>query len=297
MRRRQHGPKVIGTVGLLVCGLALAACVPPLPAGTSTPQSLSVIAAKVLPRSGIDRPDEVGGYQVHVVYAVPSDGTDRLRDQNGEIARSVASFETWLASQAGGERLLLDTAGGGGLDVTFVRLPQSDAEIAATGALVSDRLEQLLRDGGFNHGAKLYAVYYEGTSYTSCASGAWPSTGPRGHLGAVFLHGLPQGPVRCETKMVGASSTRPGYFDFSMLHEIFHALGAAPTCAPHQTLAGHVSDSPADLMYEGDLPWRPSVLDRGHDDYYGHPANGCLDIANSTFLNPQPAAQQLPPYW
>jgi hypothetical protein len=53
-----------------------------------------------------------------------------------------------------------------------------------------------------------------------------------------------------------------------MIHEIMHALGFVPTCAPHQTLAGHVSDSPNDVMYAGGAPWAPSTLDVGHDDYY-----------------------------
>jgi len=96
---------------------------------------------------------------------------------------------------------------------------------------------------------------------------------------------------------VGADPTNPGYIDFGMLHEIFHTLGAVPTCAPHQTQGGHVSDSPADLMYAGDQPWMPSILDIGRDDYYGHPQNGCLDLADSIFFNPKPTAQQLPPSW
>ena len=76
-----------------------------------------------------------------------------------------------------------------------------------------------------------------------------------------------------------------------MIHEVLHALGFVPTCAPHHTSAGHVSDSPADLMYAGSAPWTPSTLDLGHDDYYDAQVPGCLDLATSPYLaSAQPAA-------
>jgi hypothetical protein len=37
-------------------------------------------------------------------------------------------------------------------------------------------------------------------------------------------------------------------------------------------------------MYAGNEPWNPSVLDVGRDDYYDAPAPGCLDLAESPYL-------------
>jgi hypothetical protein len=68
-----------------------------------------------------------------------------------------------------------------------------------------------------------------------------------------------------------------------MLHELVHTLGFVAACAPHHTLAGHVSDDPQDLMYAGPLAWQPSMLDVGRDDYFGHGAY-CDDLATSDFL-------------
>ena len=68
-----------------------------------------------------------------------------------------------------------------------------------------------------------------------------------------------------------------------MLHELVHTLGFVAACAPHHTLAGHVSDDPRDLMYAGPLAWQPSMLDVGRDDYFGHGAY-CDDLAASDFL-------------
>ena len=77
-----------------------------------------------------------------------------------------------------------------------------------------------------------------------------------------------------------------------MIHEVFHNLGVVPDCAPHQIEAGHVSDDPRDIMVTSlsaqlanyrDPSFLP-LLDVGRDDYYGHTNRGCLDLANSTFL-------------
>jgi hypothetical protein len=82
-----------------------------------------------------------------------------------------------------------------------------------------------------------------------------------------------------------------------MLHELFHALGGAPACAPSQTLSGHVSDSPTDLMYAGPEPWHPAVVDVGHDDYWGHGRSDCLDLSHSALLVPTPRSPVLPAGW
>jgi len=67
-----------------------------------------------------------------------------------------------------------------------------------------------------------------------------------------------------------------------------HTLGVVSSAAPHFTLAGHVSDSALDLMYAGSLPWTPSTLDLGQDDYYcpaGLPA-GVFNLATSPYITP-----------
>jgi Ca2+-binding RTX toxin-like protein len=63
-----------------------------------------------------------------------------------------------------------------------------------------------------------------------------------------------------------------------------HTLGYVPSCAPHHTRAGHTSDRRTDLLYAGDEPWQPSVLDFGLDDYYGTGRIDCLDFARSALL-------------
>jgi hypothetical protein len=241
-----------------------------------------------------DRADEASGYQVHVVYAIPEDGSDRALDTGGALGASVSVWNGWLDDAAGGSHIRLDTCGGE-LDVTFVRLTETDAEIAATGAYVRDEVEELLRAGGHIADDKLYAVYYDGSSTFSCGGGAWPPA-LRGQVAALYLHGTPEGAPACDTQVLAGSGDPPGYLEFAMLHEIVHTLGMVAEAAPHHNLSGHVGDTPSDLMYAGSSPWQPSVLDLGHDDYWGH-GQAMPDLERSAFLEPTPRDAELPAAW
>lgn len=248
-------------------------------------------------RAYLDRPDDVTGPQIHVWYVVPQDGVDRQLDVDGSIARTVGAWNSWLAAQSGGPRFRLDTAGGA-LDVTFARLPTEEAVITAEGAYVRERIERdLERMGVLDRSAdEIHAVYYDGGSTYSCGGGPWP---PKlvANVAAVYLRGTPPGSPACATNGLSADGVAMGYFEFAMIHEIFHGLGAVPTCAPNHDIRGHVGGDPTDLMYSGDQPWRPTTLDRDRDDYWGHGRSLCPDAARSAFLEPMPAGAELPPGW
>lgn len=229
------------------------------------------------------------------MYVLPSDGVDQKLDTNGVIANGADAMERWFVSQTGGTRLRFDTFSAG-LDISFFRLSRTDETIANYGAYVRDQIEAELKAAGFNHPKKIYAVYYGGSSTYSCGGGAWPP-GLRGNVAAIYLNGKPPGAIPCSQNHFVAAGSTPGYWEFSMLHEILHTLGFVALCAPHETRSGHVSDDPRDLMYAGDQPWHPSILDIGHDDYYRHNNPACLDLAKSAFLDPTPADSQLPPRW
>jgi hypothetical protein len=87
-------------------------------------------------------------------------------------------------------------------------------------------------------------------------------------------------------------------FHISLLHEIFHALGAVPDCAPDRMrgasepmgLPRHVNVNPNDLMYAPSTPspdspiWTPTEIDAKRRNYFGHGRPDCLDVAKSPFL-------------
>lgn len=235
-----------------------------------------------LERTGIDRPDDFPGVQVHLMYVLPSDGTDEWLDTNGTIHTSVAAFQKWLADQSGGYQLRIDTSGGRP-DVTFVLLKLSDDEIRREGDFVRDRIEAELHAAGFMSPDKIYAVYYGGSSDGHCGGGP-PSPAP-GSVTALYLKGIPGGgDPPCETNLFATDPDRPGYWEHSMLHEIFHAFGAVEGCAPNHAHDGHTGDDPQDLMYAGDQSWKPSILDPGCNDYFGHGRSDCLDVATTPYL-------------
>lgn len=94
-------------------------------------------------RATADQPDDHRGFQVHVAYVLPSDGQDERLDTDGAIAGSVASLQAWLAQQTGGARLRFDTFQGR-LDITFIRLSRTDAEIRSANQFVRDRIQEEL---------------------------------------------------------------------------------------------------------------------------------------------------------
>lgn len=266
------GPPTPSSVPTKTAPLTLAPTVAASP--SATPQRFG--------RATIDRADDLVGSQIHFMYVLPNDGVDEALDTNGRIRDSISAMQAWLGLQTGGRILRVDTFGGSP-DITFVRLSATDSSIAASGAYVRDRIESDLRAAGFNAPGKIYAVYYGGGSTYACGGGAWPPSLP-GIVAAMYLKGTPPGAIPCADNPIGSHPFVPGYQEFAMLHEVVHTMGFVAACAPHHTLAGHSSDDPRDLMYAGPLVWRPSLLDLGRDDYYGHAVAGCPDLARSGYL-------------
>ncbi len=252
--------------------------------------SSSEATTAALPRVTADRPDDRAGAQIHVLYVLPSDGVDDALDTNGTIAASVQNLQNWLKGQTGGNGMRLDTSGGE-LDVSFVRLSESDAQLAGRGLFLRDAIESGTRMAGFVDPEKVYAAYYGGSNTAACGGGAWPPTLP-GSLAALYLKATYAGGFRCYDPALSLNGLQ--LMDLAMLHETMHTLGFVATCAPHHTRSGHVSDSPTDLMYAGDQPWTPQVLDVGRDDYFGANRQGCLDLTQSEYYEGGPAPKPPP---
>ncbi len=243
-------------------------------------------ALPIAARVSTDRPDEVTGSQVKVIYALPSDGVDRGRDTSGVLQRSTSSWQRWLASQTAGRHFRIDTFDGG-VDVLFVRLPRTDAVYRAFGAQIRDQIERdLVAAGIATNTQKLYLTYYDGGHIDRCASAAWPPATP-GRVGAIYLQGTIPGGANCNTNAFAASSiAAPGYLEFLAPHELMHLLGTVATGAPDHGLSGHTINDPADLMYAGSQAWRPATFDAGRRNYYnptGLPA-GLGNFATSPYV-------------
>jgi hypothetical protein len=228
-----------------------------------------------------DRPDDISGAQIHVMYVLPADGEDEQLDTSGTIAMSIAAAQNWFTARTDGRWLKFDTAGGQ-LDVTFLRLSRGAADLAKHGLFIREELQGDLRKAGFDARDKIYLVYYGGSG-VACGGSSWPPA-VQGNVTALYLRGTPPNARPCHSNSLSRSLDKVGYWETSALHELLHSFGAVATCAPNHTRAGHVSDDPDDLMYAGDLPWRPSIIDAGRNDYFGHGRRDCFDLANSPYL-------------
>jgi len=251
-------------------------------------------------RSFADQPDDSADAQIHIVYAVPADGQDNRFDLGGIIANTTGSWNNWLATQTGGKKLRIDTVNKDTIDVTFVRLPYTEATLESYGSKKRDQIEIALGLVMRLYDHKIYLVYYDGPNPRTCADAPHPPE-LEGRVAVYYLHGFEGTPRRPCTNLVdtaygmpfAASPTAtPGYADFSALHELLHAQGLVDFNAPDQALNGHVGINPNDLMYAGSQPWGcvestgQCALDISKKNYYnaaGLP-NGLKNLADSAFL-------------
>jgi len=254
--------------------------------GSATPASS--------PRATKDCPDDSDLPQIHLLYAIPRGADDLKLDESGSIRASVASAQSWLAKESGGPRLRFDTCQGD-LDVTFVQLPRTDQEYSAFGKNVRDQVEYDLWSAGFSEPNKIYAVYYGGT-FKKCGQGPPPLSALPGNV-VVLAPGTPD----CEAF---PDRSPPAVWELTLIHEIFHALGAvspgAPNYCPEDKCPdrpGHVTGPLNDLMSAPNWDF-PSRLDVGNDDYWGHSDANLVDVSRSAFLEPtHPTNDALPLVW
>ena len=240
-------------------------------------------------RSTTDRPDDASGPQLHVVYAVPADGADRQLDGATTLYYSIASFQSWLRGKTGGRQLLFDTRHGI-VDITFLRMSGTEASMSASPL---DPVIIALDAAGLNDPSRTYLVYYDGAADAACGGALWP-----GRVVAMYLKGLPGGPVPCASQpFVTSPDQFPGYWEFATLHDVLHTQGIVDVNAPHG-LNAHVPE-PIDLMYSGSAPWELGpllTLDVGGDDYWGPLVPpGIANLATVPILGPVAATARRPP--
>lgn len=227
-----------------------------------------ITVTPVLPgRSILDRPDDLDGPQVHVMYVIPSDGADRQLDVDGTLARSVASFHNWFSHRTNGLAFRFDTYQGE-LDITFFRLPLTSKEALAGNLPVLSHIRQALKDEGRYHPDKITIVYYDGTAIGSCGNAEWP-----GRIAVMYLDGIYDTGSCGFVNFVKSPTQFPGYWEFAMLHDLLHTLGIVSEYAPNHAPGNraHVPER-NDLMYSGPEPWiidHTTVVDVDGDDYFG----------------------------
>jgi hypothetical protein len=229
-------------------------------------------------------PDAVAAQQIHVVYAIPSDGQDAFAQDAPLIVADLAVLDDWWHREdpTRTPRFDLyafpDCAGGiEELDLSSVRLPHDAAYYQSIDGR-SDRLRADL-DPTFSDPGKKYLVYYDApvdTPFDCGQSAIAPDRGGAGAFSFVYL--------RAEgcTHDLGSGGGAAGY----VAHELLHNLGAVPDAAPNVCFEHSVCDWYWDVETQfptGD-PITELVLDYGRDDYYGH-SGSWFDVQDSPWLS------------
>jgi hypothetical protein len=260
------------------------------------------------------------GARFKVVYASPSDQTDRFSSMANVIQADAQAIAGIVAGAAGGTRTIrYDTGTACGpayVDIMNVRLPRTKASYLS--GTLDQRATWLRTDLASamstvpgKRNAIVYADWlYAGDGVAGYASfyvddrpGATNPSNTGSLYGFVFGNGT--------NAFVNPRRT-------SVLHEMAHTLGAVQATAPHATGAGHCTDEYDVLCYRDGGPNNAmtfscgsatdSLFDCGADDYFSpSPLAGTYlathwNVYNSVFLCPvgscvaqgasQPVAQQ-----
>jgi hypothetical protein len=235
-------------------------------------------------------PDAVAAQQVHVVYAIPSDGQDAFAADAPLIVSDLSALDAWWVREDPTRTPRFDLFAFPGcapglqqLDLSSIRLPHDTAYYAP----IEQRVDKLRADLGttFANPAKKYLVYYDApvaVAFDCGQSTIAPDTGGAEAYSFVYLQA-----DGC-THDLGAGGGVAGY----VAHELLHNLGAVPDAAPHLCFEHSVCDWYWDVETQfptGD-PIAKLVLDYGRDDYYGH-SSAWFDVQDSSWLAHVGAAQ------
>jgi hypothetical protein len=242
--------------------------------GAVVPVAMRTAATWCGTASQLDRaPNAIAGHPVHWVYAISSDGEDRLASVASVMQTDAEEIDAWWRAQDPTRAPRNDVtafACGRQLDITTVRLAQPASQLSSLSGRFA-AIFNAMSAAGLRSSHTKYVAYYDGPvdSDNVCGQGGSDSSGFG--LAVVYYRSC-----------TGVSTAAVG------VHEVLHTLGAVPRGAPNECPDendGHTCDDRNDLMYPSisDAPLSAKVLDPGRDDYYGH-TGGWLDTQDSVWL-------------
>ena len=222
---------------------------------------------------------------IHVVYAVPSDGTDRFATYAPAIAADLGALDAWWRAQDPTRTPRFDLAAFpcdttlGRIDLSFVRLPEPASAFMGGS---TDRLEHIIAGlGALMAPAVKTIAYYDGPVPSADRFKCGTTTGISPTMG---------GTVALSVEWMQSDCPRDfgqGRFQaVTTAHELLHNLGAQPKTHPCPSDEYHPCDSETDVLYPvayDDSTLFGDVLDFGHDDYYTH-SGSWFDVQDSAWL-------------
>ena len=217
-----------------------------------------------------DQPDANDDYQFHFIYLIALDGKDTELDISGWLEKRLTTvnnkFEKWSKknkkSNGIGQKFKFDYRKDGKLDITFVRTNISKKKLGKHD-YPNDIVYRYLREKGFDNPKKVYATF------TGFKSKRGNSDGGEGGVPYMIIY-------TPAVKTYGIQD-----MDLVILHEMFHAQGAAYACGKRTYDGKHVKGS--DVLASNKVS---TSIDSNNNTYYRHDIEGCPDLAKSVFVTP-----------
>ena len=218
-------------------------------------------SAAVKTRSIVDRPDEISGFQVHLVYVATKGSRDSNWDTNGKIESWVVEGNNWLNKQLG-RKLIFDTISGD-LDITFMQSKYTAGQLCHKNCDALEKLEAeyIAQQISYDNSKSIIFVLDENLDKSSCGWAKSP-----GNLSLVHL-----GDPSCSSS---SSQERYGisWPAASLLHELFHTFGIGHQCFDNTDLMIGSPECPKTIAN------KPTTLDSKRNKYVGSEVTDGIDL-------------------
>src|SRR3989344_760246 len=259
IKRRRRS---LAWAGVLASPIAIAA-----PASGSGNEKSVESMASVLPRSTEDRPDDLAGRQIHVVYAVPSDGGSLNSDTDGSINQILANVDNYAENRGTASMRWRWDLYQGQPDITRFQFNNTGAELSQMAkqpyALLDYFNSEIKKAGLNNNPQKVYMGIYESpVPIAGCNNGeVWPAT---------FIGG-PAAQANSTLNYLKKGSGCIGGMTPHITSALLHIIGFPSEDAPNSNKRGNIVDNIQDVLWKdswkADWPYSSSMFDPGHDVY------------------------------
>jgi hypothetical protein len=182
-------------------------------------------------RTTVDRPDDVTGHQIHLVYVVPKGSGDSNLDLSGHISAWTRSANSWLKFQVGKE-FIYDTYQGE-IDITFLQSSYTVSELCYDNCDTLAKLMSEFRKENTKYSGLKTTMFVTSEILSDKYCGWATSPGNTGIVSKLFQSGCSQ------------------IIPDALNHEIMHTYGIGHTCF-----------STGDLMLGGECPLKRYVGDQ-----------------------------------
>ena len=251
--------------------------------------------------SPTDRPDIVGGDQIHVIYATPSDSPDRFTPVASAITTDLNAINSWWKRQDPTRAPRFDYAALGCTGLRLARHQRRQAS-ARHGVLQPAVDPAARRCCATTSSPPASPIRRRSTSSTTTRRSRRRARNAATHTSArraAAARGTRASTSRRTSKArarargcgsIEASAPRGGFLAVVAAHELVNELGALDTATPgppHRCPgdAFHPCDSNLDVLYPTPAATTidAAILDFGHDDYYAH-SGTWWDVQDSPWL-------------